>query len=271
MKKPMIFVFLAATLFMACQKVIEIDLNSAEPQVVVEGFVDDGPGPQEIKLTYTANYFDVNEFNSVQGAIVSISDGTGFTEQLTETSKGVYISSSLQGIPGRTYTLDILANGKDFTSSSTMPEHATIDSTNYDYFPKTAFTVEGNYVTFYFKEITGKGHNYLFVIYQNGEIPEMTNQAGEGPFFVFEDEFFNELNFDFQFYPYPTFPGDTIVIELVSLDHEGFMFYNTLNATLNSASGGFSELPQNPVTNMSDGAIGYFGAVAISRDTIIIN
>lgn len=255
---------------MACQKVIEIDLNESDPQIVVEGFIRDEAGPYEIKLTYTSNYFDVNEFSTVNGAIVTISDGTGFTEQLTETSNGIYRTSSIKGNPGTTYTLNILADGKDLTGSSTMPDHATIDSLNYEYFPKTAFTVAGNYVTFYFKETAGVGHNYLFIIYQNGEIPEMTNRAGEGPFFVYEDLFFNELIFDFQFYPYPTFPGDTIVIELVSLDDAGYNFYNTLNSTLNSASGGFSELPQNPVTNMSEGAIGYFGAVAISRDTIVI-
>ncbi len=254
---------------MACQKVIVIDLNSADPQVVVEGFVEEGGQPY-VYLSYTGNYFDSNNFLKVKGAIVSISDGTGLTVLLDEITDGVYRSKTTLGVTGRTYTLNILADGQEYSGSSVMPELATIDSLTFVYSPKTPFTEAGKYVTFYFREPAGVGNNYLFSFYQNGVIPEATNHAGEGPFFVYEDEFFDGLNFDFVFYPFPTFPGDLITIELVSLDDAGFEFYNTLNATLNSKSGGFSELPQNPVTNMSEGAIGYFGAVAISRKTIII-
>ena len=270
MTKPMILICVAATLFMACQKVIDIDLNSAAPQVVVEGFVKEG-GQASIFLSYTSNYFDSNDFTDVTGAIVNISDGTGFTEQLTEFPDGRYYSSSLQGVTGRTYTLNILADGQEYTGSSVMPELATIDSLTYEYSPKTALTVAGIYVTFYFKEIAGLGHNYLFSFYQNGPTPKATNRAGEGPFFVYKDEFFDGLDFDFVFYPFPVYVGDVIRVELVALDDQGFEFYNTLNGTINNSSGGFSELPQNPVSNMSEGAIGYFGAVAISQATITIN
>jgi hypothetical protein len=65
--------------------------------------------------------------------------------------------------------------------------------------------------------------------------------------------------------------GDTAIVQLITIDQEGFDFFNTLNATLDNNSGSpFSGTPQNPLTNITNEGLGFFGAFNIVSDTIII-
>jgi hypothetical protein len=38
-------------LLVSCTKVINVNLNSAAPDIVIEGNVNDGPGPYQVKLS----------------------------------------------------------------------------------------------------------------------------------------------------------------------------------------------------------------------------
>ena len=61
---------------------------------------------------------------------------------------------------------------------------------------------------------------------------------------------------------------DTVVVELQNLDQATYDYYRTLYPIL---GGGFgASNPANPETNITNDALGYFGACTICRDTIII-
>ena len=66
----------------SCQKVIDIDLNSAAPQIVIEGSISDQPGPYTVKITKTVNFSETNIFPAVSGAAVTVSDDAGNSETL---------------------------------------------------------------------------------------------------------------------------------------------------------------------------------------------
>ena len=63
--------------FGSCTKVINVNLNNANPNIVIEGNLNDGPGPYQVKLTQTVNFSDPNFFPPVTGAIVQITDVYG--------------------------------------------------------------------------------------------------------------------------------------------------------------------------------------------------
>jgi len=67
---------------------------------------------------------------------VTISDNDGNTEVLNEKSPGNYLTSSLLGVPGRTYSLSVNIDGQTYNASSTMPYPVSIDSI---YFAKSPF------------------------------------------------------------------------------------------------------------------------------------
>ena len=45
-------------LFSGCQQVVSVDLNTANPRIVVEGNIKDQPGPYSVFLSMTGSYFD---------------------------------------------------------------------------------------------------------------------------------------------------------------------------------------------------------------------
>ena len=66
----------------------------------------------------------------------------------------------------------------------------------------------------------------------------------------------------------PFFPQDTVVVELQTLDKSTYDYYLTLNSLAGGLFGASN--PANPKTNLSNDALGYFGAYTVSRDTIVI-
>src|SRR5688572_7546758 len=94
----------------SCEKVIDIDLNQSSPAVVIEGDITNETGPYTIRITQSINFDDRNEFPPVSDAVVTVSDSEGNRELLTEVSPGVYETETTEGIPGRTYTLEVVVN-----------------------------------------------------------------------------------------------------------------------------------------------------------------
>ena len=124
-------IFLLALLSLAglsCEKVVDIDLNSSDPHIVIEGNIDDSSVPSIVKLSQTVNYDEPNAFPPISGATITLLDNLGNADSLTESSPGTYSGSNIQGIPGRTYTLTVLADGKEYFATSTMPSPVQIDS-----------------------------------------------------------------------------------------------------------------------------------------------
>src|ERR1017187_6611118 len=116
---------LAMTLLLlsSCTKAINIDLNSANPNIVVDAELTDQPGPYTVNLTKTVNFSDNNVFPAINGATVVISDNAGNSNTLTEPTPGSgnYVTSNLQGTVGKAYSISISYNGKTYTAISTMP------------------------------------------------------------------------------------------------------------------------------------------------------
>ena len=65
--------------------------------------------------------------------------------------------------------------------------------------------------------------------------------------------------------------NDTVTVELLSLNKDTYDYYNTLIAG-SSGPGGMmsSSTPANPVSNISNSAMGYFGVYSINSKTIIV-
>src|SRR5579872_780990 len=117
-----IALFCCFAMICGCTKVIPLDLRTAAPVTVIEGNITDGPGPSTVRITQTKAFYDDNSFTGVDGAAVTIRDGSGSSFVLTDEGGGVYATFGIQGVSGRTYFLNV-AMGKDtFTAVSTMPE-----------------------------------------------------------------------------------------------------------------------------------------------------
>jgi len=225
--------------------------------------ITDSIGPYRIRLSLSGSYFNQPVLLQVTGAVVTISDNTGVTDSLKELFAGIYLTSKLRGIPGRTYSLKVLSDTKEYAGSSTMFSHVDIDSLKLEKSPSQGFGFGGNEtraeIHCFFKDPTEKNF-YRLKVYRNDTI-NLENYR------LYDDQYTNGEETDIQVSHVKS--GDVVRVELISLDSSTYEYYRTLRDVLRS-NPIFGSTPANPNTSLGNGALGYFGACAISSQTIIV-
>lgn len=265
-------ILLASFGLASCQKVINIDLNNASPQLVVEANISNLPGPYFIKLSKTVSFSGITEIPAVKGAIVEISDSSGNKETLTELLNGFYRTRTLRGIPGHKYTLTIKTDGQTYESVSRMPYpvgNLTLGikrEVDYGHLPGGGAGDQSmRYVVNYEINDPGEYKNYYrFIVYfKNGIFNShraFDDQFHNGKIIADEFELHDTLNFN---------PGDTVMVELQNIGSGAYNFFRTLR----EGAGGMSFLsasPSNPISNISDDGLGYFNVCSVTDRMLII-
>ncbi|XZF14496.1 DUF4249 domain-containing protein [Chitinophagaceae bacterium MMS25-I14] len=245
--------------FTACTKVIHVDLNSSDPKLVVEGSVNDQPGPYMIHLSRSVNFDEDNTQPPVTGAIVTIADNVaGIMDTLSENAPGYYYTHSISGVAGHTYLLTINDHGAVYSCQSTMPQPVALDSvyvTNFNAFGKTR-----KQVTPVFKDPVGIKNFYRFVEYVDGKKLDRI--------FVYSDKFTDGLINNRPIINRDTdvITGNNLKLEMQCIDENSYNYLNSLD----QSALGESSTPGNPVNNISGGALGYFNAYTSNSRSIIV-
>jgi hypothetical protein len=243
-----------------CKRVIQINLNNAAPQLIIAGEVTNSPGPYLVKLSQTVNFSADNVFPPVSGAMITITDSTAaLTDTLTETSAGQYSTHFLQGVPGDAYSLSVSILGKTYSALSVMPQPVTLDSVTF---------IQSN----------GFGNNMINPVVNFQDPPGIAN------YYQFTETvdsrqiqqvfIFNDRLSDGKYIRQPLFNdstyvqvGNELVIGMYCIDQNVYNYFNDLQ---NATGNGFQSVaPSNPVTNISNGALGYFSAHTVSVREIV--
>ena len=259
---------LAAAAF-SCQKVISVDLNNANPQMVTEATVTDQPGPYTVSLSRSGDYFTPSlYFPPVSHAFVTIADNLGVTDTLKETVSGTYHTSVLHGGPGRTYYLRVVAEGKEYDAVSTMPSRVNIDTL----------------VALHSRESDGDQVYNLYVIFRDPpepgnyyrmnlrvSVPISPDSIDGRRYHLYNDKLTNGNEAAVRIRMRNYFkPGDTVWVDLLSIDKASYDYFNTLNNILTSDRSPTSLAPANPNTNLTNGALGYFAAYSMDSKVIVL-
>ena len=258
-------------LFAGCEKVIDLEVDNAPSRIVIEGNVFNGDGPFTVRVTRTASFYDSSDPIGAAGATVRITDNAGNSEVLAEGANGIYSTALLQGVEGRTYSLEVQVEGETYLGSNTMPALNLIDSLTYEYLDSTDYvflSLEdfGEYITAYHTDPAGMENFYQYRLYLHGELDEPRKNKR-----TFSDRLFDGLQNEDRLFGHPFDIGDTVTVELWSIDRTAYDFYTTLNEVADNNGGGpFSGIPDNPTSNLSNGAFGFFGAVAVGRKQVVI-
>ena len=276
-KNTLFLAFLASFVFTSCTEVIQLDLNEGDAQrLVVNGWFTNVPGKQRVDLTLTTSYFEPEVAPKVSGAIVTVTDGTT-TWNLDETEPGTYQpDDGVVGAPGNTYTVNIEYEGENYTASADMRESNPIDSIHVralDPLEEFGFPGDPYYsVRLWTLEPEGLGDAYIWYTYVNGvgikdTLRELTISE-DGPY---DGGLVENVEIDFVDMESEAVMGDTLLLEQWNI---GFDSYEVLNEILNQTAfqgGIFDAPPANVSTNISNGALGLWGAASIeSKETIIM-
>ncbi len=254
--------FLLFLLLTACEQVVDLDLETASPQLVVAGSITDATGPYTVKLSKTGAYFGSQQYEQVRGATVVIADNAGQQETLTETSPGTYQTNTLQGVPGRTYTLSVLAAGISYTAQSTMPYPVFLESLELEY-EEAGFMedVDGNtagyVVTAHLEDPAGIKNYYRFRIFLNGE-------PKDDQIYLLDDDLSDGKRIAYDLMDNYAQSGQIARVEMQCLNKTTHDYYNTLSNITGGGDGFSDAVPDNPKSNLTNGAQGYFAAYTTS-------
>lgn len=267
--KIYLIIILAAALI-GCEDVIQVELDSAEPQIVIEGSVTDGNSPTIVYISKSGDFYEPSIFEDVTGAAVTISDSRGNSEDLVETADGVYETNSIIGRPGDTYNISVNSGGEAYRAESTMPlENIKLDSI---VIKQSSFgrNKEEKYdLWIYFQDIPDVKNYCRFRVFHNnvlrGGFPLYDDRLSDGNYIEGRIRF-NEEKDEIKV-------GDEFRIELLNIDRANFDYFNTANDVSASGDGGMgpgSVAPTNPNTNWDNNALGYFGAYTVSEANTVL-
>lgn len=246
-------------LFTSCEKVVEIDINEGNPQIVVEGILANDANDSGIKLSKSGSFYGDNNFEKISGASVSLEDGLGNTQMLSEVTAGEYSLPNLAGTPGQTYTLKVESEGTEISAVSTMPTAVSLDSLLV-IDRRAVFGIEGFGIQVGITDPAGEENYYRFRIYRNNELV-----AG---YTLYDDALFDGTETQLPLFPATFDRGDSVDVEMFCIDRATYVYFTGLQNS--SGQGLNSSVPGNPDSNLNGEAIGYFGAVVGSRRSVRI-
>lgn len=183
-KATLIFLLFTLTFFSACEEVVDVNLDTAPPKLVIEAAIIWQKGnsgkQQTIKLTTTTGYFE-NVIPTVSGATVFIKNSKNERFNFTEVPKtGRYVCTNFKPTIEETYTLTVIRNGTTYTASETMKAVAPI--TRIVQNNEGGFTGKDIETRAYFNDPAGVDNFYLFKYAYSHKITST--------YYVSEDKFF---------------------------------------------------------------------------------
>lgn len=252
-----------------CTKVINLSVPNAAAQIVIEGNVTNGPGPYQVSITTTVPFSADNNFPTVDGARVTVTDNAGLYDSLVETAPGVYSTQgNWVGQPGNTYTLNVSVNGLTYTGSSTMPQPVNLDSVTFEQVVKLKKTVIEAVPNF--QDPPGVGHYYQFTEAVNGTpVPNIfvfSDRLAAGNYIrqPLADDSTKHL-----------LAGDYFSLNMYCVDEGTYNYFKVLAQQQNTGTFEavlFTDVaPANPTSNLSGGALGYFSANTTQTWTGYVN
>jgi hypothetical protein len=274
--KNLVFILLITLLLTSCEETIKLDLNQTPTKIVIEGQVTNVAGKQFVRVTRSSGFYQSGVTERIGNATVTISDDHGeqvsFVHNPTgaEDSVGIYVpSGNYTGEIGRTYTMTVTVGGTTYTASDKLVRITDFDSLSYQPNrdqvrdePSDGKIIE---LLMFAEEPKDTEDNYLFKFYRNDSLV----YTNHNDVYIFNDVGIGER---IDGAPSPVYyaPGDEARVEMYSVSRNGYLFYNDLNAILNSDGGMFSPPPANPRSNITGGALGFFQVSAMTSASIAV-
>lgn len=258
-----VFPFLISLLVLSsCEDVIELDLDSAATQLVIEGTLDAGTQIATVHLTQTNDFYDQAPPTGVTGAVVLLQNQSGVEYRLLETATGTYTAENIVANPEDQFTLSIEMEGQSYEATATVPQVVPLAAIE---------TLEGGRVPFggseegniqlsaNWEDPAGTENFYRLRSYVDGVLQTANytvlsdNAFGDGnDFTVPLRERFNE--------------NTTVTLELLSTDETYYNYFLQVSSV--ASEGGAATTPFNPVGNFGSDVLGYFGVFYASALTV---
>jgi hypothetical protein len=257
-----IFLFLVVSCcsyLQSCTKVVEVDLETAEPKLVIDASIDWVKGTagneQKIKLTTTTGYYS-KVFPTVSGADIVVTNSANIVFSFIENpGTGEYSCADFHPVIGETYTLKVVLNGETYTATETcmgVPEIGdNVEQNNTGGFGGDEIEIKYEY------QDNGDEENYY--------LHRILSPVSTFPDYKAEDDEKNQGNLMQEYFSDEDLKaGDLINIRLYGISRRYYDYFRKLLAASGSGNGPFQTTPGSVrgniinQTHFENYAYGYF-------------
>ncbi|WP_235293009.1 DUF4249 domain-containing protein [Portibacter lacus] len=261
--KSVLMILGVLLVLVSCEKVIEIDLNNANPQIVVESELFKGENKFKVKLSYTSSFFKEEEQAFISDATVTLTEVGGESTNINYLDSGLYVLDNYIARDNKDYTLDVVVDGVTYSSTATMPAAVMLDSLVSRPLDGTFGPGDGFIVFMYWQDDPDVNNYYRAIVTLNGE--ELRSREDV---YILDDNFTNGGSIEIPLFTQIFEQGDTVDVNFVSIDPKAYDYLLTLNTII--GNGQPSAAPANPNSNFSNNALGYFALYNGGVERVII-
>lgn len=247
---------LFALFFSSCEEVVNVDLETGPPRIVVDAEIiwEKGTAGNEqvIKISRMAPYYS-SDTPKVSGAQVRVENRDGIVFTFIESAPGVYVCHDFVPVIDMDYTLHVGVDGQKFTAVEKLTAVTSIDRIEQEFFPDLTGP-DLIMIRMYFKDPADKVNYYLtdfksdFLLFPD--------------YGLSNDEYLNGNEMNINYGDPDLKPG-----KILEITHRGISknFHNYMNLILQASNGNpFSAAPGNIRGNLintnepDNFALGYF-------------
>jgi hypothetical protein len=168
-----LLVYLSVSIFLfSCDEVIDPTLEKADPVLVIDAWLNNAAGEQQITLTRSQPYFENSLPSGVSGAVINVTDQNSKVYSFGETTPGVYVwtpaGNEVFGEVGFTYKLSVQVGAETFISEARMGRVPAIDSITFFLEPGGQFFDDQYQAEFWATDPLGSGDAYWIKTFKNG-------------------------------------------------------------------------------------------------------
>jgi hypothetical protein len=295
MKKHFIIIIASLSLLTSCSEDINLNVAAGPPKIVIEGNIENGKHP-EVIVTRNSPLTSAVDFTKILVTDAQVFVSNGITTDTLhfgiDSAASVpfnYSTHNMVGVVGQSYSLTVIADGKTYKATTTIPTPVPLDSVYWKAQPPHDTL---GFAWAHLTEPVGIGNAYRWyakkprkTIIYNGQ-PVTLNRRYVAPGgATFDDKFVDGKSFDFAYdrsydptevtytkdepkseigYYKPT---DTIYIKFCAIDYPSYQFYTTFESALGTNGNPFAS-PVSILSNIDNGGLGVWSGLGATYDTI---
>ncbi len=240
----------------ACEEVIDVDLDSVSKVVVAESSIEPGE-VAKLQLSYTSDYFSDDDITYITNSSVYITTGDGKFDTLSYEGNGEYKGKNIIGQVNTSYIMLLYIRNKVYKATSTLLPAPDIESVWFEEIDNNIFDDDDEAKYRIHVAISNdteqENSYYLFRFYINGEREDGWYALANSSYYPDEDYLeYNTARIDFE-------KNDQVEVYVYRINEDTYNYYKQLNDLYESGQI-ISSTTYNPTSNFGDGILGFFSA-----------
>jgi len=281
-----IFYILILLSIYSCEDVIDVQLQDADSEIVIDAWISDEPKEQVITLSLSQNYFNADFVDKIVDAEVKVIHENGQVYDFIHQQDGQYVYDAItNGSINRTgsdFILSVTWDGVNYSARTAQNRVPAVDSIGFELRENELIGPDGIYAQFFARDFVGHGDAYWIKTYKNGVFrngPREMNIAYDAAFdagtgvdgIIFIPpvrELVNPVSEDFETIPW--LEEETMRVEIHSISTTAFQFLEIARDQMINGDNGIFAIPlantRSNIKNTTTGqrALGFFNVASVS-------